>query len=327
MFGTFRSDFAARARVSQGRSLSPILASKTDLVLSHAFLRYSGLYPPPYGPSSSSTSTPTSSSFLCSISSLREFHLSRLLTYAQDRATWSNIDWICFETIPLVREALAIRLAMRGLEETLDRTYGPGEGRKQVWMAFVFPGGNFPDGSTVEDVVGSSVLPEPWGTRSELSFKDKLQGEDGTESSFSGRLPIPDAIGINCTSPAHIRQLGREFTRYLGDILTSGQLEKADESIGFVLYPDGGLVYDTTTRSWSVPTGVPTAGQEGGNWATNVAMVAREVGESTRTTSSAGGAKGEEKRVWGGGVLVGGCCKNGFGEIRGLRNELKPQSG
>lgn len=152
---------------------------------------------------------------------------------------------------------------------------------------------------------------------------------DKEDAGIRGRLPVPDAIGINCTSPAHITSLGRAFTTHVSEILSERQVKEEEESIGFVLYPDGGLVYDPTTRSWSVPSGIPTAGGRGGNWAKNVAMVAREVGESTRTRSLDGskgeGQDGEEVRVWGGGVLVGGCCKNGFGEIRGLRDELKPQ--
>lgn len=334
MSRTLRGDLAAGTRVSTGRNSRSLarlsVANRQTIRLTS---RYSGLYPPPYGPSSSSTTCPTVSSYTSSLTALREFHLSRLLTYAQDQATWDSLDWVCFETIPLLREALAIRLAMRDLEERLDETYGSDGGRKKWWMAYVFPSGKFPDGSTVKQVVAASILPRPWDAQElGLSYKD-LGFDNGNETSsitalFQDRLPVPQAIGINCTSPAHIRQLSRDFTQSVEEILSSSHLDAGEGDIGFVLYPDGGLVYNTTTRSWSVPTGVATAGGEGnGSWARNVAIVAREVGEATRTTSPAGGKEEKTARVWGAGVLVGGCCKNGFAEIKGLRDELKPREG
>jgi hypothetical protein len=186
---------------------------------------------------------------------------------------------------------------------------------KPFWMAYVFPKGVFPDGSDVRRVVRTSVLRDP--------YESSRAGLDGDESEKD--LPIPNAIGINCTSPAHIYQLGSEFTRYLGEIMDEENgSSRPPVSLGFVLYPDGGLVYDTTTRSWSAPSSTDiVAGSSGnGNWAENVAKVARRIGETTRSTST-----GDVDRVWKGGVLVGGCCKNGFEEIRGLARALTAVKG
>ena len=284
--------------------------------------RYSGLYPAPYGPSSSSNQPDSPETTSTCIASLRQFHLDRLLTYARDETTWRSIDWVCFETIPLVREGLAIRSAVKALWGELKERYGPApsEGDDQAecwwmkpfWMAYVFPKGVFPDGSDVRRVVRTSVLRDPYESSAGLDGVDDDEDEKD--------LPIPNAIGINCTSPAHIHQLGSEFTRYLCQIMnTEDDLSRSTVSLGFVLYPDGGLVYDTTTRSWSAPsrTDIAAGSSGNGNWAENVAKVARRIGETTRSTSD-----GNVERVWKGGVLVGGCCKNGFEEIRGLARAL-----
>ena len=323
MSGSIWGDFTAWARVSDaGGNEYDMICSGVDLTTFVSYsIRYSGLYPTPHGPSSSSTHTESTETTSTCISSLRQFHLDRLLTYARDETTWRSIDWVCFETIPLVREGLAIRSAVKGLWRELSERYGATEGQgdgcwwmKPFWMAFVFPKGVFPDGSDVRQVVRTSVLRDPYASESPRAG---LAGVEEDEKD----LPIPNAIGINCTSPAHIYQLGSEFTRYLGEIMDQDNDDSSQPpiSLGFVLYPDGGLVYDTTTRSWSAPSTTDiVAGSSGnGNWAENVAKVARRIGETTRSTST-----GDVERVWKGGVLVGGCCKNGFEEIRGLARAL-----
>jgi homocysteine S-methyltransferase len=251
--------------------------------------RYSGIYPSPYGPLTPSTTFPNSSGLDESITSLVDFHLDRLLTYAKDVSTWQSISWICFETIPLIREGIAIRLALKELDAYLE---GKGMERKKVWISFVFPNGVFPDGTTIPEIVSTILSPEISSTK-------------GTAKQL---LPVPSAIGLNCTSPHYIDRLTREFT----SACQSFQREHDSESsVGFVIYPDGGLVYDTVTRTWSTPSHNSSDGAgKGGSWAENVAAVAKIAGEAT---------KEDGKKVWGGGVLVGGCCKSGYEEIKGLK--------
>lgn len=273
-----------------------------------SYYRYSGCYPPPHGPRAWSAThlshntwssashhelnlaTP-STDLTASIDALRAFHLARLLTYAEDDATWRAVDWIGFETVPLLREGLAIRQAMHELEETLSIRYGPASEpwwRKRFWVSFVFPSGKAPDGASPGQIAR------------------RMLGE-----SKDGRRP--NGLGINCTSPAYIGEIVQEMTR-------AAAAHSGEAAPAFVLYPDGGLVYDPVSKTWQAPASSGPASQATGldptSWAESVASVAQTAARSTAKHD------GAQRAVWSE-VIVGGCCKAGFAEIAALAKRVK----
>lgn len=269
--------------------------------------RYSGFYPPPYGPKGFETSGSNTNVFQNamdsekSVSALRDFHLSRLRVYANEDATWRAVDWVMFETIPLLREGEAIRTAMEDLYRELAERYGGEDNdnawwRKPYWTSFVFPEGTSPDASPVSTIV------------------EKMFGSETAETVY------PSAIGINCTSPAYIRNLTEQMTHSMTHILknASANCILLQHPPAFVLYPDGGLVYDVVTRTWHAPKNAPSVDASSdaeGSWAKNVAQVARWAAEQEVRRDDG------TRPVWRQ-ILVGGCCKSGYKEIAGLRAEL-----
>lgn len=206
-----------------------------------------------------------------------------------------------FETIPLLREGEAIRTAMEDLYRELATRYGARDSndtwwKKPYWTSFVFPEGASPDALPVSTIV-------------ETMFGDE-----------SARTVYPSAIGINCTSPAYIRNLTEQMTHSVAEVLKSASEESLLLQIppSFVLYPDGGLVYDVVTRTWHAPKSAPSVDASGdteGSWSKNVAEVARWAAEQEVAMDNG------TCPVWKQ-ILVGGCCKSGYKEIAGLRAEL-----
>lgn len=206
-----------------------------------------------------------------------------------------------FETIPLLREGQAIRAAMETLYRQLgDRYSGSGEDawwRKPYWTSFVFPEGKAPDGSAVSEIV---------------------------QTMFDGETPetvYPSAIGINCTSPAYIRGLTEQMSNQMAKMLKNASRTSMirQHTPAFVLYPDGGLVYDVVTRTWHAPKDAPSVdGPSKGesSWAKNVGQVAKWAAQQEYNMEEG------SQPVWRK-VLVGGCCKSGYAEIAGLRKELQ----
>ncbi|KAK4684966.1 hypothetical protein P7C73_g5198, partial [Tremellales sp. Uapishka_1] len=242
---------------------------------------YAGIYPPPYGPPSTST---TSGKFelpdqeeleRAAIDALADFHYDKVSVFAQDAETWAQIQWIAFETIPLLREITAIRKCMTRL-----RT----EGReKNFWITSAFT-----TGITTFDM--------------EAYFRALFHDEAKNEEQ---EMAVPHGIGINCTSPQYLTALSTTFNHLLREEnLTAGS---AKPKPWFVIYPDGGQVYDVVTRSWKANMD----GLEVEDWAKNLAGIAKTIEMESH----------EGERVWAG-VIVGGCCKAGFREISALRQDL-----
>jgi homocysteine S-methyltransferase len=179
---------------------------------------YAGFYPPPYGPrgfspSGVNTNYASPSDIEGYISSIADFHLQRLRIYAS-HASWDRVEWIAFETIPVVAEIHGIRRAMATLAA---------EGRgKKFWIASAFPKGKpgqmAADGAPVD--VGTVV--------------------DAMVRSVKGEA-LPDGVGINCTNPQFLPALVEAYTAALPRALRPW----------LVVYPDGGSVYDVATRTWS----------------------------------------------------------------------------
>ncbi|KAG6832034.1 hypothetical protein H0H87_003015 [Tephrocybe sp. NHM501043] len=259
---------------------------------------FDGYYPPPYGPMGYSETESTRNSFdeedtegeQTSIDALSQFHLDRLLVFARNAEAWEKIDIIAFETIPLMREAVAIRKAMLGLGNALATEKNIRIVDKAWWMSFVFPAGRFPQKSiggqhrTVHDILHNVFS---------LAM-----------TSDNKPLPIPTGIGINCTAPKHLFGLLQEFHHVM-----AGLHNLSPSHPWLVLYPDGGDSYDIKTCSWKV-----SSEDAKRSWAIDVtdALKVVLVQQECRT-------------VWGG-IVVGGCCRAGPDLIGELRGQIGPLS-
>lgn len=176
----FQAEGKAETTVRVALSLGPFGAT---LVPAREF---DGLYPPPYGPSLAvnAFSPGEEDKEEQSIQALAQFHLTRLLVFANDSPTWNQINCIAFETVPLLREITAIRRAVRALYEQT-----PNVERKPWWISTVYPDGRFPQGGDISQVV------------------DALTKEEGGER--------PGGLGVNCTSTDVLPSVLSELTRYL----------------------------------------------------------------------------------------------------------------
>jgi len=192
---------------------------------------FGGFYPPPYGPREYSADGPNTN-FIGdekaekeAIEALTAYHSERLLLFAQDSEIWSYIDMIAFETVPLAREAIAIRQTVAHLEEKnidIDK-------RKQWWISFVFPKGQCPQ---MMDMAGTK-LTIPCLTQAVLS--SPLCG--------GSSLPIPHGFGINCTDVGYLPRIIDEM---------KGACEQIRKKIRpfLVLYPNGGGEFNEDLGVW-----------------------------------------------------------------------------
>lgn len=151
---------------------------------------------------------------------LAEWHGRRLDVFTLNDNTWSNVDLIAFETIPLLAEIDAARM-------TLERAFNSerGSAAKPFWISCVFPGEDLclPDGSSVDMVVDAM-----------------LKGAVGAR---------PHGIGLNCTKTSKVPALLEQFGKAIERLLVEKEIP---EWPALVLYPDGtrGEVYNTTTQKW-----------------------------------------------------------------------------
>lgn len=206
-----------------------------------------------------------------------------------------------FETIPLLLEGEAIRAAMEELYHSLAERYeGTSEDsiwwKKPFWTSFVFPAGKAPDASPVSTIVKTMYTRE------------------------SADSVCPNAIGINCTSPAYIQDLTTQMTETMAQLRAEADTDSPvqQDPPAFVLYPDGGLIYDVITRTWHAPKNAVSSdsSKEETSWSKNVGKVAKWAAEQECMTSTG------RQPVWRQ-IMVGGCCKAGYDEIAGLRDEFK----
>ena len=261
---------------------------------------YTGIYPPPYG-LQSSQDVPPSNSFLdpndeyAAEFALVTFHLDRIRIFSSDQELWSRIRYIAFETIPLITEIRAARKVMGQLRV---------EGKdKPFWITSAFPHGQHPQvthngqKATVEDILRAAL-----GSKSE----PPLEG-----NGHEGLGPPADGVGFNCTNPKYISSLSDQFTTGLIALQQQGVVDR-DNPTMFVMYPDGGMVWDPVTRKWSSGKPRPTS------WAKQVMTIVRSVERATTTDSG--------RKVWEK-VIVGGCCNAGYEEIAALRRQLVSSEG
>ncbi len=295
-----RSRFAAESHVpidSIKIALS-LAAYGASLPLPHEF---DGFYPPPYGPqayvhpSADPAAPPNRNAFRAderaqeaqAEAALTAFHLERLRAYAADAQTWRSIDALAFETVPLAREVRAIRRAVAALE---DDGLKPEE-RKPWWVCAVYTGGEFPE----QQQGGAGAA-----SGGRLAARDVLAayfGDSDVHGEGGARYAVPDAFGVNCTAVAHVAKAVAAVSDALEETGAAAQP-------WLVLKPNGGQTYDMDTRKWGWYGGEsPSQGDE---WA-------GQLGDIVRAATNKG--------VWGG-ILVGGCCKTGDGELRALAKVL-----
>ncbi len=163
---------------------------------------------------------------------LREWHLRRLRVFQREEACWGSVDFVAFETLPVLQEVGAVREVMGDVSLPLDdgrAESGPAV-EKEFWISCVFPGeGNcLPDGSSVDDVVAAM-----------------LGSKEGARR--------PMGVGINCTRITKIESLVLEFENSIQGMVGRGELGE-EEWPALVMYPDGtkGEVYNTVSKEWEV---------------------------------------------------------------------------
>ncbi|KAL9595930.1 MAG: hypothetical protein Q9219_006156 [cf. Caloplaca sp. 3 TL-2023] len=151
---------------------------------------------------------------------LSGWHEERLRVFRSDEATWHDVDYVSFETLPVMQEIHAVRRAMAKVNSN--------EPTKSWWISCVFPNDDLtlPDGSTVQTVVEAM-----------LAISDE-------------KSQRPWGIGVNCTD---IKKLDRLILMY--EAAAKGVLGSetpAEQWPWLVLYPDGaqGSVYNTETGQW-----------------------------------------------------------------------------
>ncbi|KAF8143355.1 Homocysteine S-methyltransferase [Mycena galopus ATCC 62051] len=249
---------------------------------------FDGYYPPPFGPRGYTPEGGNCNAFTRddegqrkeeeATAALARFHFERLCVFADDEAVWDTLDFIAFETVPLVREIRAIRMAMADLEKKTVK-------RKPWWISFVFLQGNFPETN------GDARVP----VRSLVNAA--IQNPAG-----SGRLPVPSALGINCTEMGVIPGILAEM-----EAAVLAECPAIEHRPWLVLYPNGGDTYDPVSQTWVVRN-------------TNDVW-AEKLGELVAKIQSDSGGHG---RIWPG-VVVGGCCRTGPEDIGSLCKRLQGQ--
>jgi len=230
----------SRQDIGIALSLGPFGASQSPSC------EFTGCYPPPYGPDGQNFSNPVDTD--TAVDALTLFHLERLIVFGRSDV-WDMVDFVAFETIPLLREIRAIKRAMGQFQSGIS-----GEGRnnkppKLWWISSTFPDGNFPEliqhgGQTT---AMSNIVAEVMGENVE-------DGSDGT---------IPAGIGINCTPIEAIPRL-------LEDMKQAVLLTRQNPLL--VVYPGG----DRNERSEGVKDGGKEKCQ---SWSEKLWSIARSSAE------------------------------------------------
>ncbi|KAI4180751.1 MAG: hypothetical protein L6R41_007039 [Letrouitia leprolyta] len=157
------------------------------------------------------------------VEGLYMWHEERLKVFKDDEATWKDIDYISFETLPLLQEIHAVREVMA--------KHNPTENPKPWWISCVFPndGLTLPDESSAEAVVNAML---------EISDTETQR---------------PWGIGINCTDIKKLHNLILKYEAAAEQVLGHDS-SISDQWPWLVIYPDGaqGSVYNTETGEWEM---------------------------------------------------------------------------
>ena len=115
------------------------------------------------------------------VKGLREWHEERVNVFRTDARTWVDIDFVAFETLPVIEEVKAVREVMTDVD-------------KKWWVSCVFPG-------------------------AEIELPDGTGAEACVEAMLGGEGPKPWGIGVNCTEVGKIPELVLRFEKALGKLI------------------------------------------------------------------------------------------------------------
>ncbi|KAJ7782507.1 Homocysteine S-methyltransferase [Mycena maculata] len=235
-------------RVKIALSLGPFGAGLTPAQ------EFDGYYPPPFGPRAYTPGGENRNAFPKddegrrqeeeATEALARFHFERLCVFSDNEAAWDALDFIAFETVPLVREIRAIRMAMAALEQRHVKG-------KPWWISLVFPGGKFPEALGEGD---SGKVPVRVVVAAAL---------EGPRLTAPALLPSPSALGINCTETEMIPGI-------LVDMEDAVQEFLEQNHPWLVIYPNGGDIYDPVSQTWIVK-------DQGDVWAEKLAEIVAKI--------------------------------------------------
>jgi homocysteine S-methyltransferase len=197
---------------------------------------YGGFYPPPYGPHAYSSSDENRNIFLdadegsCDSDAeeaLMEFHFERLALFANAKdETWTLIDCLAFETIPLLREVRSIKRAVGRLNEQFGEAAL--KKAKPWWISLVFPDGMYPEMSYTNEK--GRITPQE-------AAQAVLEEAEGSA--------VPNGIGLNCTSMEYLPELLVAF-----EVTSLKMQHHGLPRPWLVLYPNRGDAYDSFNKIW-----------------------------------------------------------------------------
>ncbi|KIJ49419.1 hypothetical protein M422DRAFT_204698 [Sphaerobolus stellatus SS14] len=267
---------------------------------------FTGIYPPPYGPSLTGTSY--HGPFLPSeeesyVEALAAFHFSRLIAYAKDEETWGNIDIIAFETVPLVIEARAIRIAVARLDSWL-REYAPERDdarckMKPWYISFVFPGA---DGEFIENCSKRNHFGVALRDADRVYTSFEVAEEALAIEKHSTRMAVPNGLGINCTYIPSLPSIVKGYANTVRRLYP-----ESSNRPWLIIYPNGGIEYDPVVKKWIEPPADHKV--QDGRWAQSLHAMLKE-GEMEDAIKAFGG------------LVIGGCCKTSPQDIEALETKL-----
>ena len=187
-------------------------------------------------------------------SGLATWHERRLNIFRLDAPTWKDIDFVAFETLPVLEEVRAVR-------QVMTRINNEGLNTKRWWVSCVFPNDDLslPDGSTVEEIV------------------QVILGGTGDD------IRRPWGIGINCTKVARLERLILQFEDAVDRIFQEPSVWASSDQQPWpwlVVYPDGaqGLVYNTDSQIWEA-IGNSDEAQDATLWSDQMAGLVQQVSD------------------------------------------------
>ncbi|KAL8703437.1 MAG: hypothetical protein Q9201_003375 [Fulgogasparrea decipioides] len=185
------------------------------------------------------------------VQGLADWHERRFRIFRDDAATWNDVDYISFETLPVLQEVQAVRKVMS--------KYNSVDHPKPSWISCVFPNDDLtlPDGSPVSATIEAML---------------------GTSDSGDAR---PWGIGINCTDIKKLKNLILQYESSAEKILGRGSTR--EQWPWLVTYPDGaqGSVYNTKTQQWEIDPEMKAKGPQR-PWHEELAEIVTETAERGR---------------------------------------------
>ena len=163
---------------------------------------------------------------------LYDWHEERLRVFKDDEATWNDVDYVSFETLPVLQEVHAVK-------QVIAKHNLAGQ-TKPWWISCVFPNDDLtlPDGSTAEAAVEAML---------NLSDNESQR---------------PWGIGINCTDIKKLNRLILKYETAAESVL--GRDSTPEQWPWLVTYPDGaqGSVYNTESGEWEMDPNMKAQGPQ-----------------------------------------------------------------